>query len=189
MRKIITSVFVSTLILCVLGSCSGDTYAERLDDQKKLLDNFFAGKTIVDKYPSDGVFDENVYYHYKDTRLEVEIYFQVLDEGTGEKAREGSDGVSGTHVAVRYEKATTMGGDGTEYSNDIDLDPILFIYGESATYTDQYQPFLSQALTIPLLYVKNGAVVRMVIPFNGGSEWQKDNYKPFYYDKVTYTYQ
>ena len=191
MKKAIGYILAILSIIVLISSCeSSESYADKLKKEKKYIKNFINENSIevIDVYPTNGDFEDNQFFYDKTAG----IYIQVVDTGNGTRAQ--STGTL-SQVDVRYSGARLLP-DTTEYSNNgaAGLQPISFIYGLSATYSnsssyywDEYI-FLSPSLAAPLKYVGEEGIVRLIIPFTQGSYYQQySSYSPIYIGHVKYT--
>ncbi|WP_165024600.1 DUF4827 family protein [Dysgonomonas sp. ZJ279] len=199
MRKIIGCIFAFIGLAIVISACSGDTYAKKLDKEKKAIERFIKeeGITVIDYYPVNRGFKEKEYF--KDPK--TGIYLHVIDSGVGEKAKKfvagGSQG--GTSVDMRYADTRFLGDTAVWKNNGPDdgLYGLSLTYGNTGSYTFAYSTsykdilfytFLSPACAFPLQYVRDGAVVSMIVPFSQGSTQQTNDYSTIYYGYLKYTF-
>ena len=187
MRKILGGLSFGLFILvCVsFGACSkSETYADKVKAERKNIKRFLNERNIVvlDNYPSDSVFKENEFY------LDPSgVYINVIDSGNGKRA-----GVNNrAEVSYRFWDTSVLPVTDTITNNDA-VQPLSFTYGRVGTYQTQVTgsygyAYLSTGVTIPLKYVGENAVVRLIIPFAQGSTYQNQAYCAIYYGKLKYT--
>ncbi|HBU46207.1 MAG TPA: DUF4827 family protein [Petrimonas sp.] len=183
------------IILCLLGlalvstSCNKRrTYAEILKDETRAIEKFILENKLIvlDEFPSSLVFKTNEFYRDPATG----VYFNIIERGdTANKVKEGEE------VYVRFSglRYFTSSNDTTEYSN---LDPIRSPFPESLTYRGPVT-VMNRSLysgttpgwAVPLTYVGHAGRVKMIIPFNMGSQSDQQSYSTTYYDNVQYRFE
>ena len=181
------------IIFCLLGlalagtSCNkGKTYADLLKDETRAINKFISENKLVvlDKFPANLVFKPNEFYRDPASG----VYFNIIEVGdTTIKNKDGDD------VCVRFSglRYFTSKNDTTEYTND---DPIRsphpneFIYrGPVTVMTRSYYSGTTPGWAVPLTYVGEGGRVKMIVPFNMGSQSDQQSHSTTYYDVVRYT--
>jgi len=190
MRRNIIIICFITGICFFFGACSkSESYADKINREKKNIKNFINDHNIVvrDDYPSDGVFDENEYY------LDPSgVYINVIDSGNGKRASNLAD------VYYRFTDNMELPTNESDTLSLINMSshPLTFRYGDAASYSynqstgsqlDYY--FLCPGIVVPLKFVGEGAVVRLIVPFKSttGSVYQSGSYVTMYYSKLEYT--
>ena len=183
------------IIFCLLGlalvstSCNKrKTYAEILKDETRAIEKFILENKLVvlDEFPTSLVFKTNEFYRDPATG----VYFNIIERGdTANKVKEGEE------VYVRFSglRYFTSSNDTTEYSN---LDPIRSPFPESLTYRGPVT-VMNRSLysgttpgwAVPLTYVGHAGRVKMIIPFNMGSQSDQQSYSTTYYDNVQYRFE
>ncbi|NDW17699.1 DUF4827 family protein [Dysgonomonas sp. 216] len=159
--------------------------------EQKAINDLIAdsGIIVLNEYPSDGVFAENEFYYHKRSG----VYFNVVDEGYGRQI----DINDRQKVQVTHSNTTRPMFDATAiFSNEADPDDIIsFYYGQASTYTEKdasngysNYTFKSKGMTIPLGFVRNGAIVKMIVPSISGSTVQKLNEEFVYFGKIQYSF-
>lgn len=183
------------IIFCLLGlalvstSCNKrKTYAEILKDETRAIEKFILENKLVvlDEFPTSLVFKTNEFYRDPATG----VYFNIIEPGdTASKVKEGEE-VYVRFIGLRY---FTSSNDTTEYSN---LDPIRSPFPESLTYRGPVT-VMNRSLysgttpgwAVPLTYVGHAGRVKMIIPFNMGSQSDQQSYSTTYYDNVQYRFE
>lgn len=187
-KKIVGSICFIIGICIAFASCkNGETYADKLKNERKNISRFINEKNIVvlSKYPASGVFKENEYFRDPLTG----VYIHVIDSGNGKRA----DVNKRSEVSVRFLDGIFLPSDtiaGNQTANS--AQPISFTYGITATYSNNnqnsYDYFtLSPGITVPLQYVGEGARVNLIVPFATGSNYQMVAFKALYYNQLVYT--
>lgn len=191
MKNIFSLFFCFAAILLFSTSCSSsETYADKLKEERKQIDRFLSaqGIEVLSTYPSDKVFKENQFFRDPDTG----VYINVVDSGNGKMA-------SATDLADVYfrfydtatlpiDKSTIDKTNGDASGSQ----PVFFIYGNTNSYTstntsDYYNYiYLSPGVTVPLKYVGEGAIVRLIVPFAQGSYYQSLSYQAISYGRIKY---
>ncbi|MDR0844950.1 MAG: DUF4827 domain-containing protein [Tannerella sp.] len=177
------------------SSCSKKpkSYAEMKRDEKRAIDKLIAteGFEILTKYPANGVFGEKQF-----VLLDNGVYLNVVDSGNGNRPVLGK-----TTILMRCSGKFLFEADSinsfSNFSNSDD--PIEFMYGYTSNIISQLDAgtipwaLLSTGVESSLNYVGENSVVKLIVPFEQGSNYQ--NYSgmilygsPFYYDKIRFTF-
>ncbi|MBZ4651898.1 MAG: hypothetical protein JG761_698 [Proteiniphilum sp.] len=168
-------------VLLIFPSCENQkTYADYLNDEAKAIELFIAQQqlTILDKYPTDGKFGEKEFYKDPNT----EVYYHVISYGdTTERLS------SGETVYIRFSGLHYfMSNDTTRYANLVYPEEIKY-FGPVNSYTKSY--YSTPGWMVPLEHVGHNGEVKMIIPFNMGSSYDRSQYQPSYYDWVQYRFE
>ena len=164
------------------------TYAEILKDETRAIEKFIQENKLVvlDEFPASLIFRTNEFYRDPATG----VYFNIIEPGdTASKVKEGEE-VYVRFIGLRY---FTSSNDTTEYSN---LDPIRSPFPESLTYRGPVT-VMNRSLysgttpgwAVPLTYVGHAGRVKMIIPFNMGSQSDQQSYSTTYYDNIQYRFE
>lgn len=90
MNKICGMAIAALAMTVALTSCeSGRSYAELLEDENMSVNRFLVGQRVESSIPADTVFEIGPDAPYYQLDADGNIYMQVLDAGSGEKAEEG----------------------------------------------------------------------------------------------------
>jgi hypothetical protein len=179
------NIFLFALSLIVLSivsfSCDNTkTPQEYLREEKKAIERYIDnnGIVVLPTYPSDSIFKEKEYFRTSDG-----LYFHVTNQGTGNKVRPLLD-----EVLVRFDYyfdvKSYVGGDTTKSTLPYTQFPIEFNYGISGSY-DSY--FACNGWARPLDYVKEGAIIDIIIPSALGSQSNSSAYRPVFYKNLHYS--
>lgn len=193
MRKITGLLCIIFSFCLIFSACSkGDSYAKRVKKERNAIKSFLNEHNIevLKEYPASGVFKENQFFLDDNG-----IYINVVDSGNGKRA----NAANRPYVYYRFSDTFFLPATESDTFNLIDLSdqPLQFIYGVPSTYTSTNTTapaiayrFLSAGVTIPLKYVGEKAVVKLIIPFKSsvGSTFQTTSYSTLYYGKLEYTY-
>lgn len=186
-------IFLMLIISMVLAfSCSNTkSYGEMLKDERKAVKQMIkdSGFVILDKMPEDMKFAANEF-----VQLDGGIYMNVVDTGNGKRAVENK-----TTVYVRF-ITNGIGVNDTVGYNCIENGtyPLEFTYPLLAdngygysnyTFTSGTAEYslLGEGTSVPLKYVGEYAVVKLIVPFKKGSEMDMTNGTPRYYSWLKYT--
>lgn len=192
MRKIIGFIFASIIVTIAFSACNNDeTYADKLKNEEKAIDRFIKDRGIVvlNTFPSDTVFAENEFYRDEESG----IYVRVINKGNTSNMASKTN--PQTQVLFRfYDTELFATEDTVKYSNNTQMDPFQFVYGDANTYnyadySSDYSKylFLSPGCAFPLEYVGEMGEVSVIVPFANGSSYQQGNYQPIYYGRIQYT--
>ncbi|HCC86294.1 MAG TPA: hypothetical protein DEQ06_06900 [Porphyromonadaceae bacterium] len=178
-----TDLIITALLgmLLIFPSCENQkTYADYLNDEAKAIELFIAQQqlTILDEYPTDGKFREKEFYKDPST----EVYYHVISYGdTTEKLSLGEK------VYIRFSGLHYfMSNDTTRYANLVYPSEIKY-FGPVNSYTKSY--YSNPGWMLPLEHVGHNGEVKMIIPFNMGSSYDRSQYQPSYYDWVEYRFE
>lgn len=157
-----------------------------LKDERKAISRLIKDSNLVvlDEFPADMVFGPNEF-----VKLDGGIYLNVVDTGNGRRAVENK-----TEVYVRFIVKGLIGSD----TAAIDLiqnsaRPLSFTYplnadnGYNFASTSMEYYYLSEGTSVPLQYVGEGGIVKLIVPFKKGSESDQGNGVPRYYMLLKYT--
>lgn len=174
--------------MLLFASCKDQkTYIDRLKDESRAIDLFIKKNKLVilEKYPSDSTFAPNEFY--KDPASGV--YYNVIDRGLlKNRAKDGEE------IYIRFKGLTYfMTDDTTKYSNDNPVTspmPQTIIYrGPLNSSTRSAYTSATPGWVAPLPHIGHSARVKMIVPFNMGSEYDRQKFQPTYYDDVTYRFE
>lgn len=192
MKKGLTWFFSVIAVVLLVSSCSkSETYSDKLKNERKEIKKFLDanGFVVIGSYPTDKVFEKNEFYRDPETG----VYINVVDSGNGNRAK--SEDLP--KVTYRFSKTYPLPASATDTVSNNDAagtQPMSFTYGRSATYTYSANSnvleyfYLSEGVTVPLKYVGENAVVRIIVPFSKGSTYQQNySYKAVYYGYLNYT--
>lgn len=173
-----------------LSSCDKDriSYPKMKKEQKKAIEKFISseGIEVLHKYPANGVFGKKQFY-----LTEEGVYIHVVDSGNGQRAQ-----FRKTEVLMRFSGKTISKNFSTSFDFfENESVPFEFTYGradmvlhEHKATRDAYHFYFSTSLETALRYVGDRSTVRMIIPFEVGSEDQLNRGIPLYYEKVTFRF-
>lgn len=194
MRQLCLLLATFTILSFFTACDSSETYADKLKKERKAINRFIDEHNIkvVTTYPENGVFAENEYFLEPVTGT----YIHVVDSGNGRRVSI----TDRTDVLVRYSGALRLASsDTTVYENTSAAqihDYISFTYGKTATYTEtstnngySNYNFKSLGMVVPLEYVGDSAIVKLIVPFNSGSGMQSSYYEPVYLGMVRYAFE
>ncbi|MDD2327032.1 MAG: DUF4827 family protein [bacterium] len=170
-------------LLLLLPSCKDrKTYADYLKDEAKAIDLFLSKQqlTILNTYPSDGEFGEKEFYQDPATG----VYYQVISYGDTTQELKWKETVYVRFSGLHY----FMTSDTTRYSNQKSVYPeeIIYIGPVNSSTKGNYS---NPGWVVPLEHVGHNGKVKMIIPFNMGSSYDRSQYQPTYYDLVHYRFE
>ena len=193
--------FLMIILGLVLGTCGkrGKSFSEYKKEEKEAINRLIAkeGFEILNRYPSDGVFGEKQFL-----LLDNGCYLNVIDSGNGNRAISGK-----TVVLMRCSAKGIVPPDTFSVSIfENRFQPLEFVYGKmneaimkaSSDYGGYAFLLLSPGVESALEHIGEGAVVRMIIPFDNGQSSkyplgigsaEQDQAKiPLYYDRIRYVF-
>lgn len=174
--------------LLLTFSCSNTkSYGEMLKDEKKAIKQLIqdSGLVILNDFPADSVFQPNEF-----VQLDGGVYMNVVDWGNEKRAVENK-----TITYVRFKVRGIMGDDTTlvdittnaSYPTSFTY-PLYVDYGYPFSESSGIQyAFLSEGTSLPLKYVGESGIVKLIVPFKKGSEYDQTNGQPRYYSWLKYT--
>ena len=178
------------LILCVvLGaiSCSKTkSYTDMLKDEKKAIERLIDENDfkILKDFPKDSVFKENEF-----VLLDNGVYMNIIDKGTSERAV-----LNKTKMLYRCKLHYFIEVDTLVYENygphSNGTSPLPFTYGEYSSnnpYDFSYN-WVSEGLQVPLQYVGDRALVKLIVPFKRGTYYDQGKGLPVYYEIIEYIF-
>lgn len=187
MKKLYTILLGSIALLTLIASCNKTpTYIDRLNDEKDAIERFISRNKIVvlDNYPADSIFAPNEFY--KDPASGV--YYNVIEKGTTARAKLGEE------IYIRFSDLQYfMTDDTTKYTNDnaqTSPMPSTIIYrGPLSSQTRSLYSSATPGWAAPLSNIGHNGRVKMIIPFNMGSEYDKTKFQPTYYGNIKYNFE
>lgn len=195
--KKLTLFFLSLLALTIsFQACDNSkTYAEMLDEEKKLINDFIRSRNIkvisqTEFYDQDSItnLEKNEF-----VQLASGVYMQIVDKGSKNLADTMR---SNNQILVRFMEYGLVQKD-TTLSNLNDVGVVdLFLYtitsssiagkfleGYMKTYYGEQVP---AGWLVPLTYVRDGAHVRLIVPSKMGQAESMREVYPYYYDITKY---
>ena len=183
MKKIYYIVILLTAFLIFASSCKDQmTYSDRLKAEEQAIDRFILKNelSILEKYPSDGIFDENEFY--KDP--ETGVYYNIISYGDTTKAL-----FIGEKIYVRFSGLKYfLTDDSTTYSN---MNPSIYPYAQEIEFIGPVTSATKSLYeypgwVVPLTKVGHNGAVKLIVPFSMGSSNERSQFQPTYYDRVQY---
>ncbi len=180
------AIFVITAVLFILlASCKDQkTYADRLKDEARAIDRFIAQNDIdiLERFPSNNTFGDNQFYRDATTG----VYYNIVDYGdTTQRISLGEE------IYVRFQGLNYfMTEDTTSFSN---LDPNLSPFPQTLIFRGAVNPTTSAyydtpGWIVPVPLIGHKAVVKLIVPFDFGSSYDRSQYQPTYYNRVEYRF-
>lgn len=178
MRNILLA-FIALLVMVsfFFGCSKTKTYAEKMKAEKKAIERFMDrnGYVVIGNYPDDGVFKPNEFY-----RTSEGLYMNVIDSQYNPGINKGDTFAVGNVVTVRFKVMQSFMTDTTRYTNWESYVPEEFVYGRINTQK------VPEGWGFPLRYVKNYALVKLIIPSVIGTTANKNAVTPVFYDSLWY---
>lgn len=180
-------------MMLVLSCNRQKSYTDYLNDERKAINRLISeeGFEVINDFPASGVFKKDQF-----VRLSSGVYLNIIDSGNGNRAVSGR-----TIILARFDAQLFL--DSIKYSADLFPlyeFPMDFKFGTS-TSPNSNDPvsycFLSPGLNEALNYVGDSSEVRLIVPFEKGSTYQKGdvqyqisgNYCPAYYKRVRFIFE
>jgi hypothetical protein len=182
--KLFNSVVLTLIVLLIItSSCNNKkTYADYLKEEKKAIDLFIKKNNlnILSEFPKDGKF-ANEHDFYKDPYSGV--YFNIIDHGDATVKPQWRQTIYIRFKGLHYFKSD----DTTRYSNYQSSFPeeLVYIGPVSSMTKDSYT---NAGWAVPLSYVGHRGRVKMIVPFEMGSSYDRSSYHPSYYELIEYRF-
>lgn len=166
-------------LLIALASCSDSkSYAEMLTEENHIVNEFLSQHRLIDKVPSDTVFQTGPDAPYYCIDDEGNVYMQVLDSGTDERP------VYNDRVYFRYIRYNldgyVVGGDnvGGGNADNMNAGSTYFLFGNEYVETStQY----GTGIQLPMVYLGYNAKVNLVVKSQAGPTSDMSYVVPYLY--------
>jgi hypothetical protein len=180
--KLFNSIVLTLIgLLIITSSCNNKkTYADYLKEEKKAVDLFIKKNNlnILREFPKDGKFADDDFY--KDPYSGV--YFNIIDSGDSVKPQWKQT------IYIRFRGLHYFKGDDTtRYSNYQSSFPEELTY-VGAVSSATKSSYTNVGWAVPLSYVGHKGRVKMIVPFEMGSSYDRSYYHPTYYELVEYRF-
>ena len=177
MKKIFIAAFISIVAIGILSSCNKSrTYAQRLGDEKKLIERFIDKNDlkVLNEYPKDSVFKSNEFFFDASSG----IYYNVIEKGSSRRIKNGEE------FYIRFKGLRYLSNhDSIPAIGNIDSKlPEVLVYGNASTY-------LTAAWVTPIKNIGDRAKVKMIVPFNMGLPTDQQGYRTAYYEEIDYRFE
>ena len=182
--KLFKSIVLTLFGLLILTtSCKNQkTYAERLRDERKAIDLFIAKNNlqVLKNFPSNGKFNATDFYKDPNTG----VYFNIIEYGDTTVKPQWREKIS-----IRFKGLSYFSTEDTiKYTNHQSTFPEQLEYvGPVSTMTKD--SYATAGWAVPLSYVGHKGKVKMIIPFQMGSTYDRNNSTPTYYDQIEYRFE
>lgn len=177
---------IIAVLLIFFTSCKDrKTYADYLKDESRAIERFIAQNdlSVLERFPSNGLFGTNEFY--KDAATGV--YYQIVNYGdTTQRITMGEE------IYIRFKGLKYfMSDDSTQFNNfDPNVSPFpqsLIFRGVVNRTTSGY--YETPGWIVPVPSIGHNGVVKMIVPFEMGSSYDRSQYQPTYYDHVEYRFE
>lgn len=178
----IVLILVSLVILTT--SCNNrKTYADRLRDETKAIDLFIAKNDIevLREFPANGIFDKNEFLRDPASG----VYFNIIEYGDTTVRPQWRQNIYVRFKGLQYFSTK----DTTTYSNHQSRFPeVLEYFGPVNSATLSAYSNSTAGWAVPLSYIGHTGRVKLIVPFEMGSLYDKDQFTPTYYEQVVYRF-
>ena len=165
----------------MLSSCDeGESYADLLKDETFAVNKFLADQRIVNKIPSDSVFEYGVDAPYYKMDEDGNVYMQVLNAGTKENKAESDQLIYFRFMRYNlhyWSLDGEMSGEGN--ADDMEYLPTSFRFGN---YTLSSSAEWGSGIQLPLYYLGVDCEVNLVIKSQYGIASEISNVVPYLYN-------
>lgn len=184
--------FLLGLALAVVSCNKTKTYAEHLKDENKAIEKFILQNKLVilESLPEDTVFKPNEFYRDPATG----VYLNIVEKGIPH-----TNVKLGEEIYIRYSGLRYFANekDTVSYSN---MDLVRSPFPETVIYRgpvtmknkDLYSSS-TPAWAVPLSLIGHSGKVKLIVPFNMGSNYDRSNFRTSptttYYDNVQYRFE
>ena len=156
-------------------------YADYLKDEAKAIDLFILKNnlTILSTFPKSGIFKEKEFY--KDP---TGVYYHIISYGDTTTKLQMMEPVYIRFKGLNY-FMIEGGSDLSNFSNVLP-EEMLYMGPVNASTMSSYS---NPGWAVPLKHVGHNGKVKLIIPFEMGSQSDQSNYQPSYYDFLTYRFE
>jgi hypothetical protein len=169
------------LLIGIFSACNNaKTAQEYQQEERKAIERFISRENIkvLKSFPEDSVFQANEFFRTSDG-----LYMRIVEPGTGDRFKVYDE------ILVRFDYYRDVKeyikGDTIKRTIRYDLFPVSFIYGIPGSYD---LDMACQGWTIPLQlqYLRENAVVDLLIPSSLGSAVNSQDYRAMYFSRLRY---
>lgn len=176
----IKSIIVAALALMgaiSFNSCeSGRSYADMLNTESKYVNNFLVNQHVIGSIPEDSIFEYGPDAPYYQLDGEGNIYMQVINPGSGDKATEGQ------RIYFRfmrynlayYKPGEEMTGEGN--ADDMTMANAFFNFQD---YTLPSSSQYGSGIQMPLEFLPINCEVKIIIKSQYGFSGETANVQPY----------
>lgn len=181
MNKLYTTILSLLCLMAAATSCSDNkSYAELLTDENHCVNAFLAEHRLVDGIPADSVFLTGPDAPYYRIDEDSNVYMQVLQPGTDERAQ------TGDRVYFRYMRynllSYVVGSDdniGAGNANNMNTESTFFIF-DNLYISQSYQ--YGEGIQLPMRFLGYDCKVNLIIKSQAGPESDMAYVTPYLYE-------
>lgn len=177
--KIIFAAMAAMLALTFASCNDSQSYADLLNDENKVVNEFLSQHRVIDEIPADSVFEVGPDAPYYRMDEEGNVYMQVLDKGSDEKP------LLNARVYFRYMRYNlytyVVGSDdntGSGNADNLGYQSTFFLLGNvSISQSTQY----GTGIQVPMYYLGYNAKVNLIVKSQQGLTSEISNVVPYLY--------
>lgn len=176
----IFGVLAAVIAMVTMSSCEkGRSYSELLNAENRSVNRFLVNQWVIAEIPADSVFQTGPDAPFYQLDGDGNIYMQVLDNGSGEKADEDQlIYFRFTRYNLSYYKNALSDCPSEGNQNDMSQEPTSFRF-QNFTLPSSSQ--WGSGIQLPLEYLKIGCEVNLVIKSQYGWSSEISNVQPYLY--------
>lgn len=176
----IFGVLAAVIAVVTMSSCEkGRSYSELLNAENRSVNRFLVNQWVIAEIPADSVFQTGPDAPFYQLDGDGNIYMQVLDNGSGEKADEDQlIYFRFTRYNLSYYKNALSDCPSEGNQNDMSQEPTSFRF-QNFTLPSSSQ--WGSGIQLPLEYLNIGCEVNLVIKSQYGWSSEISNVQPYLY--------
>lgn len=179
MKHLILPLISAILLLAFATSCSDSkSYAELLTEENHTVNNFLSYQKLIDKIPTDTVFEVGPDAPYYQIDQEGDVYMQVLDPGTKERPSY-NDKVYFRYIRYNL-NSYVVGGDnvGGGNADNMNSGTTYFLFGNA--YVESSTQY-GTGIQLPMALLGYNCKVNLVIKSQAGPAADMSYVVPYLY--------
>lgn len=185
MKRVFVFLMAISAVLFIASCDKTKSYTDMLKAERKAIDRLISenGFEILDDFPKDSVFAPHQF-------VEIDgVYLNIIYKGEGDTVAFGEN----RDVYARFKVKGLLGEDTTTVNTFLSAaNYSTFRYnGMYSTFTQQNPEYfyVGEGVALPLKYVKEGARVKLIVPFKKGSTPDQTSGQPRYFMDLRYTFE